>query len=410
MCSNTFAWMVTCLLVMTTFQGAMPGASLSHARGGQANVHAVRAGSADGTTHGPPRCPSATHGGTTPRLCAVYITGSTALTLDERTNRVFVARERGDAGYVSVFDARSGALLRTVTVGMVPLSIADDAATGHVFVTNQGEPNIKGSRSVSMLDARTGAVLHTTHVRGDPINLAAAGHVVTIDANDSNVNVLDAASGRLVASLTLPRPPLTVAAAAHAGRLFVANNYTTTVLDARTGRVLRTVPGAAGFMVVDERSGRVYTASGVVLDARSGAPLHLHLAQGGDRMIVDAPRRRVIGITSVSVDISDADSGRLLHRVSISIDNQPASAPVVIERTGHILVLLSSPTDDDGNYVGPGYLLVVDERSGAVVRRMNANGSMGTYGPSDSIAVDNRTNRVFVLDEHGLDVFDATRL
>src|SRR5579885_2725748 len=66
------------------------------------------------------------------QFCSVLITGVKALTLDQRTGRVFVVRGEGGAGYVSVFDARSGALLRTVTVGQVPEAIAADAATGHV--------------------------------------------------------------------------------------------------------------------------------------------------------------------------------------------------------------------------------------------------------------------------------------
>ena len=350
-----------------------------------------------------------------PLLCSVLITGTTALTLDERTGRVFVAREDGDVGYVSMFDARNGALLRTVAVGIFPLAIAVDETTGHVFVTNQGEPNIKGSRSVSMLDARTGVVLRTTPVRGDPVNLVVAeraGRVFTIDANDSNVNVLDARTGSVVASDSLTHGPFSaLAVAEREQRVFITGMFMQGVvmLNARTGKVLRTVQGAAGPMAVDERRGHVYTGSTRVLDARSGMLLRLHLLRGAMTLAVDEKTRRVIASTGVTVDVSDADSGALQR--STNVDTQPAAAPVLIDHTGHMVVLLNSATDDNGNILGPGYLLVFDGHSGALLRRVTVSSvSSGPLGPSNLMAIDNRTNRLFVLEGRGLDMFDAARL
>jgi len=60
----------------------------------------------------------------------------TALALDDRTRRAFVAR--GDGETVSVLDARSGALRRVVRVGPGPQAVAVDPAAGRVFVTIAG--------------------------------------------------------------------------------------------------------------------------------------------------------------------------------------------------------------------------------------------------------------------------------
>ena len=405
--SAVFAWVVTCLLIMTNLQVTKPGAPLPQAHDGQAGVIAMRAGAVYGTARPPVRCPSTSR--QTPLLCTVDIGGANIIAVDELTNRVFVncnSCGRNSSSVIDVLDATSGALLHVVPVGPQSQAVAVDAPAGLVFVANQL------GHSISTLDARTGTVLRTTHIRGDPVTLAVdtrAGRIVALDGNDNNVTVLAASTGRLVAALTLRRQALTVAAAERTGRVFVtdATSGSTTILDARTGRVLGTVRGAGGSMVVDERRGRVYTGWGVVLDARSGAPLHLHLARGADLLALDAPRRRLVGTTSVTVDVSDANSGRVLH--SVNVDTQPMSTPAIIARTGHALVLLSSTLDKDASPITPGYLLIVDERTGAVVRRINV-GIEESFEDFTLVAVDNRINRAFVIENRAVAVFDAARL
>jgi len=72
------------------------------------------------------------------RLVATVSVGGppTALALDERTRRAFVAR--GDGETVSVLDARSGVIQRVVRVGPGPQAVAVDEAHGRVFVTIAG--------------------------------------------------------------------------------------------------------------------------------------------------------------------------------------------------------------------------------------------------------------------------------
>jgi YVTN family beta-propeller protein len=210
------------------------------------------------------------------------------LALDERTGRVFVAGEDSSGlGDVSVLDVMSGRVLHTVTVGQAPGPIAVDQCTGRAFVINQN------SDSVSVLDARSGALVHTTNIGKDLFALAVdeqTGRVFVASGSTFGVNgsvsILDAASGRLVRSVTVGMLPAAVAVDARSGRVFVANkgpldsnlvplsNGTVTVLDARSGAVLRTV--AVGTyptaIAVDQRAGRAFVvnASGTTVRRSQG--------------------------------------------------------------------------------------------------------------------------------------------
>ena len=107
-----------------------------------------------------------------------------AVAVDERTHRAFVVNEgpRGrdglpvGTGSVSVLDMRSGAVLRTIGVGVAPHAVALDARTGRVFVVNEGIQDARGMittrGSVSVLDAQTGIVLRTVALGLQPIAVA----------------------------------------------------------------------------------------------------------------------------------------------------------------------------------------------------------------------------------------------
>jgi YVTN family beta-propeller protein len=107
-----------------------------------------------------------------------YVRLAPAVAVDDRTQRVFVANggDSTDSGSVSVLDAVSGAVARTVSPGAHPVAVAVDAQRGRVFVANHG------SGSVSILDATTGAVLRTIPVEGLPA-------LVAVDARRARVFV-----------------------------------------------------------------------------------------------------------------------------------------------------------------------------------------------------------------------------
>src|SRR5436309_9856430 len=132
-----------------------------------------------------------------------------AVAVDERTGRAFVLSVGDGHGRVSVLDAGSGRLLRTVAVGISPVAVAVDERTNRVVVVNAG------SGTLSLLDARSGIVLHTS---ADHL----APRMVAVDQKTGRVFIANGA--------------------APAGQGNITGGGSVSVLDARSGTVLRTVP------------------------------------------------------------------------------------------------------------------------------------------------------------------------
>ena len=265
------------------------------------------------------------------------------LAVDEQTGRVFVTS--GSA--VSVLDATSGSLLRTVRLGAFPVDIGVDTTANRVFVPT-------GFGTVSLLDARSGALLRTVHTGGNPVEPPA----VAVDertrrvfvAATNFVKVLDATTGALLRTVSGVAPGgAYIAVDAASSRVFLANftgpgrgsvSYVkgVSILDARDGTLLRSLGlrqgydnSSVGSLVVDERAGRVFVVGGnvSVLDARSGAVL----------VTRRLPRT---GPGSGAARISDVDeqTGRLFVPISYSMHDQgplPGTVSVVDPATARVL-------------------------------------------------------------------------
>ncbi len=231
-----------------------------------------------------------------------------AMVVEARTGRVFVAAANVSSltapGSISMLDAATGAVVRTVTVGVNPQVLAVSDATLRTFVVNAGYGSPR--YTVSVLDARTGVVLRTVPVaawrpvaitvddrqrrvfilNAGPLNRTGAG------VGRGSVSVLDGASGALVQTTEVGRNPSDLAVDGAAGRIVVVNSGATvmnagsvSVLNAAAGHVIRTVPvgPGAGVVVVDARTGRAFvtTHAGIyVLDTRTGAVLRIVPAAG----------------------------------------------------------------------------------------------------------------------------------
>jgi YVTN family beta-propeller protein len=175
---------------------------------------------------------------------------------------------------VDLLDTRSGAVLRTVSVGIGASAIAVDERSGYVFVSNTGDA------TVSMLDARTGTVVQTMAVGRHPGALtvdARHGHVFVANNLDHSVSMVEARSGRVLRTVAVALNPWSLAVDPRADRVLVstgqglwpswpsATSGRLQVLDGRTGRHLRTVAVGLGpaALAVDKRSGHVFVANSV---------------------------------------------------------------------------------------------------------------------------------------------------
>jgi YVTN family beta-propeller protein len=279
------------------------------------------------------------------------------LAVDETTGRVFVTS--GSA--VSVLDATSRSLLRTVRLGAFPDDISVDTTDNRVFVPT-------GFGTVSMLDARSGALLRTVHTGGAPAVIPG----VAVDertrrvfvAATGFVKVLDASTGALVRTVSGVAPgEAYIAVDAASSRVFLANfvGSAVSIFDACDGTLLRTLGARQGYknsfvgsLVVDERAGRVFVVGGnvSVLDARSGAVLITRrlprTGPGGvaGRSDVDEQTGHLFvpisyttynqGSLTGTVSVVDPATARVLKTIPVGV--QPVSA-VVNERARQVLVL-----------------------------------------------------------------------
>jgi len=271
---------------------------------------------------------------------------TTAMAVDERTNRVFVVANIGQTdpnatpfspppkpGRVDVLDGATGRVVRTVTVGVSPQGLAVDTPTRHVFVSNRGFGAASSSQpgTVSVLDATTGARVRFPFPGGCSAVDARAGRLVvsTEDTQTHEANllrVLDASTGRVVhqESVLSPRScPLAVDEAT--SRAVVFNSPTPqsvdaslTVLNTRSGRTVKTVDLTGALATggaVDERGNRFLVAAsgGVrVLDATTGMLLRTIVTGSGIPLVaVDEQTRRVFVLNTADHTLSVFDAARL---------------------------------------------------------------------------------------------------
>jgi DNA-binding beta-propeller fold protein YncE len=306
----------------------------------------------------------------------------TAVTVDTQTERAFVLNlgtldrfgNPAGPGSVSVLDTGSGDVLGTTIVGTDPNAAAVDEASGRVFVVNGGSfdsyGRLTGPGSVSVLDARTGRVLRTVAGGVAPgavevdqqtervfvINRGTGGN------NRGSVSMLDARTGSLMRTVRVGVYPASAAIDVPLGRLFVANlvSNTVSVLDARRAMLLLTImlgqsPGTAAAMAVDARTQRVLVLS---------LPSHLAGEGGG-----------VLGhVTTLNVT-----TGRLVRVVPL----QEPTALGADQWSGHAFV--------SGGTVRSGSVSMLDTRSGTVLTTRH----MKTY--PGAMAVDPQGHRAFVI-------------
>lgn len=323
---------------------------------------------------------------------------SPLLAVDVGTGHVFVASRL--ANTVSMIDATSGHILRTVAMGgpaFAPFAMAVDARTSRLFAVTTTGP----TGSIAVLDTRTGKLLRT----GPSI---ASPQAVTVDAytnrafvlsSMATVDVLNAWTGAVVRVGQTRLAVYTAATAPRSGHIFAGGADEVGVvamLDARTGALLRTIGGpprndvGGGMMAVDNSRGHVFAVGshGVSeLDATSGRVLRtIGVGQNPWTVVADERAARVFVATENGVKMLDARNGAILHTVA---PRDSFNQLAVDETTQRGFAVRSDGT-----------LFVFDTRSGRVVRvTANASGA--------SLAVDERRGRVFVLDVTGVSVLNA---
>ena len=180
------------------------------------------------------------------------------LVADSGSGHTFVA---GDGGQLSTVASGTGHLVRRVAPNPAHdvTALAVDARARRVLGLVEARPD------VVVLDTRTGAAVRTVSVGRslDAIVVnARTGRAFLADSGAGAVHVLGHAPRRYVRTVRVGAEPL-VAVDARRQRVVVASATGLSVLDARSGRVRRRAPLAldADALVVDERTGHVFIVS-----------------------------------------------------------------------------------------------------------------------------------------------------
>lgn len=391
-------------------------------------------------------------------------------------------RGRGD---VAMVDEATVVVRSTAPVGQSPAAVVVDAPTGRVFVYSTGKVDTSGGGrlnadpTVSVLDAATGALLRTVDVRvpvelpSNPTAPPRPEGLMAVDpstgrvfvAAPSGLLVLDGKTGLIRRHIDLDGAPSFVAVGARAGRIYVGDASDArvdasgpigpdggflAVLDLSTGRALTNtvLVNHAVAAAVDERANRVavverafdqYPAfSYQTLDATSGAVVRTTIPSppmlgdpactpaavplAGRALVVCTPGGGDIAHNraQVIVYVFDARSGRLVRTVTPTLPTiTPTEAVARVAGSGPYFYQRQALAVDerDGRIiftatVGAFYravgsvLCVFAARDGRALRCATAG-----MGPRD-VAVDGGMRRAFITDGQAgtLDIFDAARL
>jgi len=305
-----------------------------------------------------------------------------ALAVDDTVDRLYVAAVMGmtclaprPACTLAVlsFDTRTGARLRAVALPVQEesyMGLAVDSAA-HRLILAHAALFLPPARIPLPYDATTGiekvAVFDTA--RGRLVRQTTLPVHDRMEGFLGDIPVVDAVSGR--AFLVVAHPSYYP----EDGRLA---DHAALVFDTRTGARLRAAPlgpGAAQ-LAVDGRTGAVFAAvygplRRVIVSDAPGLlphPAFIPVAGGGGRQL-------------------DPRTGAVLRTI---VTGAATTAVAIDSRRGRVYVANAGLVDARGRYAGPGVVSVLDERTGAVLRRFAV-----AAGPL-RLAVDERRQRLFV--------------
>ncbi len=417
------SWRLTLLLTITSFGGGLAAArALPHTSAPDNNASPILRTVPVGINPGP-------------------------IAIDSRTGRAFVASDGqygNTDGSVSMLDAATGKVLGSTTVGVAPAAIAVDVSSSRVLVVNSQLHSSKGPRgTVSMLDARDGRLLRTIRVGAIPFDVVVdegtnrafvlntyfstytQGDGQVQHSTNANVSVLDATTGRVMRTIDLgPNPaPFLGHALALDGRrhvVFVPAFAGLSLLDARSGLLLRTLPKLGRVQAVDEVSGYIFVYNytpaydsydypgkqTIVFDPYRGRVVRT--VAGVYVFLQDHRAGRIIGSSARALYLLDAHSGRIARTIRLSQYHlppafaQPGPTLLAVDQVrGRALVAFAGPVDSQYTPTGNGLLAVVDDRTGALVRTVpvGRNPLVATVDPASGHAfiVNGDSNDVTVL-------------
>lgn len=242
--------------------------------------------------------------------------------------------------------------------------------------------------------------LDSSGTRVVPLSLvvdARTRRVFVANASDDSVTVLDADSGTKLQQVLLGRlqsagtTPFAMAVDERRGYVYIADNMTVLMLDARNGRVVHVFPGVGADpqgLAVDMASGHIVSAAqgvATVLDPRHGVALRT-VVVGLSPLVAAAAEGQIMVMSTRSLTVSalDARKGAVLYRINLAtVSGSPLTSLVVEAQTHRAFIA----TDN-------GLVVVLDLRRHRVMRIIRVGSSVSIPYVA---AVDGRAGRVVVV-------------
>jgi len=309
--------------------------------------------------------------------------GDSALALDERASRLFIAGAPRDGtlgpGAVEVVDTRDG---HTITTTLQSAAVGAVAVDGTPWRgTRHGRAFILGGLKVGMLDAGSARGIKTIDVSSSGVGFASSltidartGHGFAIVQKDAKAGLsallmFDTRRGVLMGEVAAGVNPFAVVTDARAGRAYLLGQRETRLLDTTMGKLLPARLPPSIPVAVDERRGRVFAD--------------------------DSDRVRVL----------DARSGRIIRTIALA---HHTFGPIAVDaRTGYLIITDVGPIDQGGpatgafSFLGTGSISVIDGNTGATLRTVSVGVS------PRAIALDGQGRLIVVNGGGSLRVPDA---
>lgn len=237
-----------------------------------------------------------------------------------------------------------------------------------------------------------------------------AGHIIV--ASNTGTSILDAHTGAILRTVPKGMNPFAIIVTEPGRRAIVINDYggnrEVSAVDVASGAILHTVtvgqdPSA---VAVDEATDRVFIANTAddsvsVLDAHTGSVLATNLVarspvavaadtQSGRVFVASSGIEFCTGLMPCSSGLSvlDARTGAVIGIQSLK--TSPV-AMAIDERTGRI-ILANGTSDDYGHPIGISSISVLNARTGKLMHTVHVDPNPRTI----AIAVDDRCRRAFV--------------
>lgn len=150
------------------------------------------------------------------------------ITVNPYTNKIYVADQYSNT--VSVFDANTDKLVKTITTGIFPYSIDSNLFNNRIYVTN------RGSNDVTVIDSSTDLIIDNIPVGTSPVQVTVDPsnnwvYVANIDSN--SISVIDSITNEVIKTIKGINSPYGISVNPILDKVYVSNiaNSTVTVLD-----------------------------------------------------------------------------------------------------------------------------------------------------------------------------------